>query len=60
MHTVHINDALIPPDSQEKVQMLKRNLRECKTLLRCKREELKRLWVEDVKFKNMLKTIDIM
>lgn len=40
--------------------MLKTGLTSCKTLLRCKRDELKRLWLEDVKFKHMLKMIDSM
>ena len=47
-------------DSQEKIRALKKNLQSCKTLLRCKREELKRLWLEDVRFKHMLKLIDTM
>ena len=38
--------------------MLKTSLQSCKNLLRCKREELKRLWLEDVKYKHMLKMID--
>lgn len=44
--------------SQERVRVLKTGLTSCKTLLRCKRDELKRLWLEDVKFKHMLKMID--
>ena len=47
-------------DSEEKIRMLKTSLQSCKNLLRCKREELKRLWLEDVKFKHMLKMIDTM
>ena len=47
-------------DSQEKIRTLKKNLQSCKSLLRCKREELKRLWLEDVRFKHMLKLIDTM
>ena len=48
------------PESQDKIRVLKANLQSCKTLLRCKREELKRLWVDDVKYKHMLKMIDAM
>lgn len=47
-------------DSEEKIRMLKTSLQSCKNLLRCKREELKRLWLEDVKYKHMLKMIDTM
>jgi exocyst complex component 4 len=45
-------------DSQEKIRGLKKNLQSSKSLLRCKREELKRLWLEDVRFKHQLKLID--
>jgi len=45
-------------DSQDRIRALKTNLKSCKNLLRCKREELKRLWLEDVKYKHMLKMID--
>ena len=47
-------------DSQAKVHMLKNSLQVCKTQLRCKREELKRLWLDEVKYKKMLKLIDEM
>ena len=47
-----------PPESQAKIRSVKASLSHCKSLLRCKREELKRLWLDDVKFKNMLQIID--
>lgn len=47
-----------PPDSQEKIKQVKTSLKSCKSLLRCKRDELKRLWLEDVKYKHMLQMIE--
>lgn len=49
-----------PPASQIKVREVKASLKSCKSLLRCKREELKRLWLEDLKYKHMLKMIESM
>ena len=39
--------------SQEKVKSVKENLMSCKNLLHCKRDELKKLWVEGIKFKTV-------
>ena len=50
----------LPLESQLKVRMLRDNLNVCKSQLKCKRDELKRLWLEDVKYKKMLKLIDNM
>ena len=50
----------LPLESQMKVRMLRDNLNVCKSQLKCKRDELKRLWLEDVKYKKMLKLIDNM
>lgn len=47
-------------ESQAKIRSVKISLSSCKSLLRCKRDELKRLWLEDVKYKNMLQMIDSM
>lgn len=44
--------------SQEKVRAVKENLMSCKNLLHCKRDELKRLWVEGIKFKNLAELMD--
>ena len=58
--TILVTSVGSSPDSQQKIRALKKNLQSSKTLLRCKREELKRLWLEDVRFKHMLKLIDTM
>ena len=39
---------------------MKSSLNQCKMSLRFKREELKRLWLEDIKYKHMLQTIQAM
>ena len=54
------DDFFLAADSQEKIRRVKASLKSCKSLLRCKREELKRLWLEDVKYKHMLQMIDSM
>ena len=61
-HPLHLHAMLHPHplESQMKVRMLRDNLNVCKSQLRCKRDELKRLWLEDVKYKKMLKLIDSM
>ena len=45
-------------ESQMKVRMLRENLQISKTQLHCKREALKRLWFDEVKYKKMLKLVD--
>lgn len=65
-HKDQLNGALITfgsideklRESQDKVRLVKSHLTLCKTLLRCKRDELKRLWLEDQKYKHMLKLIE--
>ncbi|KAL5471350.1 hypothetical protein EMCRGX_G029456 [Ephydatia muelleri] len=47
-------------ESQDKVRLVKSHLTSCKSLLRCKRDELKRLWLEDQKYKHMLKLLEKM
>ena len=44
--------------SQEKVRAVKENLVLCKNLLHCKRDELKRLWVEGIKHKTAAVLMD--
>jgi exocyst complex component 4 len=44
--------------SQERVAFLKKKLTECQSLLRCKQEDLRQLWIENVKYKQMLKLFD--
>ena len=43
--------------SRDKIHRVKASLNQCKMSLRFKREELKRLWLEDIKYKHMLQTI---
>lgn len=45
-------------DSREKIKQVRVSLKSCKSLLRCKREDLKRLWLEDVKYKHMLQMLE--
>ncbi|XP_071448510.1 exocyst complex component 4 [Hetaerina americana] len=40
--------------SREKVHAVKENLHACKMLLRCRRDELKKLWLEGVEHKHVL------
>ena len=47
-------------ESQLKVHQVRTSLKSCKSLLRCKREELKRLWLEDVKYKHKLQMVEVM
>ena len=46
--------------AQSRVQVLKGKLLSCKELLQCRQEDLRLLWVESVKFKQMLKLFDTM
>ncbi|XP_062522769.1 exocyst complex component 4-like [Corticium candelabrum] len=45
-------------ESQTRVKALKRSLVDCKGLLKCRREELKKLWMEGVECKQVLKLLD--
>ena len=47
-------------ESQTRVKALKRSLLDCKTLLKCRREELRKLWMEGVECKEILKLLDRM
>ncbi|KAG8226929.1 hypothetical protein J437_LFUL004647, partial [Ladona fulva] len=44
--------------SRERVQAVKENLQACKTLLRCRRDELKKLWLEGVEHKHVLHLLE--
>ena len=46
--------------AQKKVQNLKKSLLDCRTLLQCKRDDLKRLWAEDMKYKKILNELHLM
>ncbi|XP_065289302.1 exocyst complex component 4 isoform X2 [Dermacentor albipictus] len=44
--------------SRSKVQCIKEKLTTCKTLLHCKRDELKKLWLEAVEHKHVLQLLE--
>ncbi|ESN96349.1 hypothetical protein HELRODRAFT_186534 [Helobdella robusta] len=44
--------------SQEKIKLVKENLLSCKNLLHCKRDELRRLWVEGIQYKTVSSMMD--
>lgn len=44
--------------SKERVQSVREKLTTCQKLLHCKRDELKRLWLESVEIKHVLKMLD--
>lgn len=46
--------------NREKIRKVKENLQDCKKKLRCRKEELKSLWVEGLEYKYMLKLLDEM
>lgn len=46
--------------SREKIHTVKENLHACKQLLRCRREELKKLWTDAVQQKYVLEMFDQM
>ncbi|KAI4457823.1 exocyst complex component 4 [Holotrichia oblita] len=45
-------------ESREKIQKIKKNLQACKTLLHCKRDDLKKLWIEGLEYKYMLQLLE--
>nr|CAD7403523.1 unnamed protein product [Timema cristinae] len=44
--------------SREKIHAVKENLHACKMLLRCKRDELKKLWLEGIEHKHVLHLLE--
>ncbi|XP_075221866.1 exocyst complex component secretory 8 [Lycorma delicatula] len=44
--------------SREKIRVVKENLHECKKLLSCRRDELKKLWVEGIEHKHTLQLLE--
>lgn len=46
--------------SREKIRVVKENLHECKKLLSCRRDELKKLWLEGIEHKHTLQLLDEM
>lgn len=47
-------------ESREKIQRVKNNLKNAKTLLHCRRDELKTLWYEGLEHKYMLQLLEKM
>lgn len=47
-------------DSRDKIQRIKKNLQACKALLHCKRDDLKKLWIEGLEYKYMLQLLEEM
>lgn len=45
-------------ESREKIKNIKEDLSSCKTLLHCKRDELRRLWIEGVEQKTIASLLD--
>lgn len=50
--------ACLTPASQEKIRAIKDNLQSCKNLLHCKRDELRKLWIEGVENKTIFAMLD--
>lgn len=46
--------------NREKIRKVKENLQDCKKKLRCRKNELKSLWIEGLEYKYMLKLLDEM
>ncbi|XP_039281822.1 exocyst complex component 4 [Nilaparvata lugens] len=45
-------------NSREKIRLVKENLQACKTLLSCRRDELKKLWLEGIEHKHLLQLLE--
>ena len=46
--------------SREKIHAIKENLNACKMLLSCRRDELKKLWLEGIEQKHVLQMLEEM
>lgn len=46
--------------SREKIHAVKENLQACKLLLHCRRDELKKLWLEGIEHKHVLQLLEEM
>ncbi|GAA6068067.1 exocyst complex component 4-like, partial [Tachysurus ichikawai] len=44
--------------SRNKIKQVKENLLSCKMLLHCKRDELRKLWIEGIEHKHVLELLD--
>ncbi|KAH3789524.1 hypothetical protein DPMN_167704 [Dreissena polymorpha] len=47
-------------ESRTKIKNIKEDLSSCKTLLHCKRDELRKLWIEGVEQKTIASLLDQM
>lgn len=47
-------------ESRERIRRVKENLKSAKTLLHCRRDELKNLWFEGLEYKYMLQLLEEM
>ncbi|KAB0375555.1 hypothetical protein FD755_012198 [Muntiacus reevesi] len=45
-------------NSRNKIKQVKENLLSCKMLLHCKRDELRKLWIEGIEHKHVLNLLD--
>uniref|UniRef100_A0A8D2L106 Exocyst complex component Sec8 n=1 Tax=Varanus komodoensis TaxID=61221 RepID=A0A8D2L106_VARKO len=45
-------------NSRNKIKQVKENLQSCKMLLHCKRDELRKLWIEGIEHKHVLNLLD--
>ncbi|XP_063304370.1 exocyst complex component 4 [Pelobates fuscus] len=45
-------------NSRNKIKLVKENLLSCKMLLHCKRDELRKLWIEGIEHKHVLNLLD--
>ncbi|CAH1993571.1 unnamed protein product [Acanthoscelides obtectus] len=48
----------IVSSNRERIKKVKENLQDCKRKLRCRREDLKSLWVEGIEYKYMLQLLE--
>lgn len=46
--------------NRERIRRVKENLQDCKKKLRCRKKELKSLWLEGLEYKYMLKLLEEM
>ena len=54
------NETVVCPASQERIRAIKDNLQSCKNLLHCKRDELRKLWIEGIQHKTIVAMLDQM
>ena len=55
-----VSELLFQLASLQKVKTLRENLLACKSLLNCKREELKKYWMDGLEYNEVLNLLDRM